>query len=579
MPEIIIVNSKQPQKITTIYITPEKILARECLIGRDESCCIVLPDSLVSRIHGKIIFQKGSYYYNDLGSRNGSRLNNQLLKINQNYPLNPSDALNLGSHLLWIKSVSEIKTNTVSFFPSQEYKPSKKTKPILTNCGNKGEITLRCVQIIPETYCVKTFRFVADPSMLFKYQPGQFLTFELESEGKTSKVCYYLSSSPSRPHTLDLTIKKYSSLDNEQHTTSNIVNNWLYDRLKIGSEVKVKSITGKFTCINNPAPKLLLISAGSGIIPLISMARWLCDTASEVDIIFCHSARSPQEIIFRTELELMAARYPNFKLAITITDSEPDLVWYGYTGQLSNAMLSIMAPDLEERNIYACGSNSFLTSIEFLLTEIDFPMQNYYQEYSGIPSTNQSCHSLAQSPVSVVNTTTLNSNTSLQQSKLDREQEQFFQFPSESGTLNFNSEKVGEKPALKLNSQSKHTGASISQSSQLRYHSLPPLAVVPTPFKPSTTEIIPFPSQPNSVATIHLTNSKQVFNCDRNKSILAAAIAEEIDLPHGCGIGVCGHCQVKKLAGDVTYDEDVDCKAGYILTCMAKPVGQVKLEV
>ncbi|AFZ36652.1 FHA domain containing protein [Stanieria cyanosphaera PCC 7437] len=577
MPEIIIVNSKQPQKITTVYITPEKMLNQECLIGREERCCIVLQDSLVSRIHGKITFKNGNYYYTDLGSRNGSRLNNELTTVNQNYPLNPSDSLNLGSHLLWMKSVSEITTNP-SPSPSipKNYMPLATIEPTSINRWSKGELIVRCVQIISETDDVKTFRFVAEPPVLFTYQPGQFVTLKLEIDGQSLKSSYSISSSPSRPHTLDITVKRVPIFADQPTAPPDLVSNWLHDQLEIGSKIKIKGPMGKFSCFNNPAPKLLFISAGSGIIPLMSMARWLCDTVSEVDMIFCHSTATPQDLMFRSELELMATRYSNFKLAVTITRPETSKAWLGYTGRLNTSMLSMIAPDFEERNVYVCGSNSFLISVRSLLEQMDFPMENYYEESCDFEREQKSAHSVAQLPISGVSTA-LSATESFLTSKVQN---------SEGCSNELNRKK-------RLEASFKSQVPRHSSSSACQPHHLPSLSILPTSAKPATTEVIPFPSPINSVAAtsspiVWLAKSGQAISYDRfapcqggdrNSSILEAAQAQNISLPHGCGMGVCGHCKVKKLSGEVVYDEEVDCEAGYVLTCLAKPVGKVRLDV
>ena len=89
MPEIIIIDTRKPQDIKTVQIAPENQLNQECLLGRDPRCCIVLDDNLASRNHGKIAFRQGNYYYSDLGSRNGSKVNNEDAQRNQEYLLKP----------------------------------------------------------------------------------------------------------------------------------------------------------------------------------------------------------------------------------------------------------------------------------------------------------------------------------------------------------------------------------------------------------------------------------------------------------------------------------------------------------
>ena len=146
---------------------------------------------------------------------------------------------------------------------------------------------------------------------------------------------------------------------------------------------------GEFTCFAKPSQKLLMISAGSGITPLMSMTRWLYDTSAECDVVFFHSARSPRDIIFRRELELMAPRLTNFRLAITTTQSELGEAWLGLSGRLTQAMLIAIAPDLWERTVYVCGPDSFMQAVKAILEGLAFPMQKYYEERLGAPKTGE----------------------------------------------------------------------------------------------------------------------------------------------------------------------------------------------
>ncbi len=137
---------------------------------------------------------------------------------------------------------------------------------------------------------------------------------------------------------------------------------------------------GDFNYFEHSHQKLLFISAGSGITPLMSMSRWLCDTNANCSVIFIYSARTQKDIIFREELELMAATYSNFQLAINLTSKDFDLNSTGKRGRLNETMLLEIAPDVVERIAYVCGSESFLESVQAMLRKLNFPMDNYYQE-------------------------------------------------------------------------------------------------------------------------------------------------------------------------------------------------------
>ncbi|NJR47603.1 MAG: FHA domain-containing protein, partial [Hyellaceae cyanobacterium CSU_1_1] len=124
MAEIIIIDTKYPQETKTIQVAPEDKINQECLIGRDSRCCIVLNDKLASRTHGKIAFRNGRHFYCDLGSRNGSKINNKNVKVNQEYLLESSDTIALGNHLLWVKAIAEEETTlAVQLTTPTQYMP------------------------------------------------------------------------------------------------------------------------------------------------------------------------------------------------------------------------------------------------------------------------------------------------------------------------------------------------------------------------------------------------------------------------------------------------------------------------
>ena len=135
-----------------------------------------------------------------------------------------------------------------------------------------------------------------------------------------------MSSSPSRPHLLEVTIKRMPG---------GLVSNWFCDHVKLGDVLTVKGPAGKFTCFNYPSNKMLFIGAGSGITPILSMSRWIADTASDVDVKLLASFKSPQDIIFRKEFEMLSARSSGFQVGITVTSGWHGTdFWTGFNGRV-----------------------------------------------------------------------------------------------------------------------------------------------------------------------------------------------------------------------------------------------------
>lgn len=356
--------------VYAVDLLPRSAHQAECLIGRHPNCDLVLDGPAVSRVHGRVLFEKGECFFTDLGSTDGSRLNNETTRVNQAYAIAPDDVIRIGEFALIVEAMELVE------------EPEAIAQ--LASKWPQSEITARCIQIIQETHDVKTFRFVAEPAVLFDFKPGQFVCITLpicDSSGKPVTRAYSISSSPSRPYSLDITVKRVESAGGG--LPLGVASNWLHDVLKVGMTLPMQGPFGAFNCVDCPGDRLLLISAGSGVTPMMAIAQWLSDSGANVDVTFIHAARSMSDIIFRQRLELLAAQHPNFKLAFTLTQSTPAVPWSGYRGRLNAALLSAICPDFAARTAFICGPAGFMSSTKALLEAAGFPMVNYFEESFG----------------------------------------------------------------------------------------------------------------------------------------------------------------------------------------------------
>ncbi|MEY4545643.1 MAG: hypothetical protein RL685_1838, partial [Pseudomonadota bacterium] len=156
---------------------------------------------------------------------------------------------------------------------------------------------LYVTEIVQDTHNVYTFRLQGDPLCRFVYWPGQFCTLVVNIDGKKVVRSYSISSSPTRPFVLEVTIKR---------VPGGLVSNWLPDHLKVGDRLEISGPKGRFCLVPGQIPKkMLFLSAGSGITPLMSMSRWLCDLSANVDVKFLNSIQAPQDLVFRGELDML----------------------------------------------------------------------------------------------------------------------------------------------------------------------------------------------------------------------------------------------------------------------------------
>jgi len=563
-------------------LEPETLLNQECLIGRHPNSGVVLDSAEVSRLHGKIFFREGNYYFVDLGSKGGSWVNSKPAQPNQSYLLQVSDVIRIGQFTLVVIEVASAQAPTLlpleqlgvpqsngdsavaAVAPEQavQNNPLSVLTPTITPSSympvammdpdqierwrTKDAIAVRCARVIEETPDAKTFCFVADPPILFTYKPGQFVTLELEINGEQVLRSYSISSTPSRPHTLEITVKRVPAPEHVPEAPRGLVSNWLHENVTVGSEIKLSGPLGKFTCFNNPCQKLLLISAGSGITPMMGMSRWIYDTASDCDVVFFHSARSPRDIIFRQELEMMSARSPNFHLVVTTTRKEPGHSWLGLTGRFSGATLQHVVPDFRDRTVYVCGPNAFMEGVKETLAGLDFPMQNYYEESFGGKKKKSSAPKPDQPKAQPV-----------------PDKPEPAQQPAGFQTLVRN---LLTPPQPQARSDTS-----------------------PVTIEPVGASALPSPVPTQSVRssnpTLVFAKSGKEVACDGEDSILDLAEQEGVKIRSSCRSGVCGTCKKRKLEGEVKMDdyelealEDSERNEGYILTCISYPLGRVVMD-
>jgi ferredoxin-NADP reductase len=228
-----------------------------------------------------------------------------------------------------------------------------------------------CAAVSDVTHDVKNFVFEPQDDRVFQFEPGQFLTLMLDVDGYRVNRCYTISSPPTRPHRIAITVKR---------VVGGPASNWLHDNLGPGSKVTAVAPLGAFTLARQPADKYLFLSAGSGITPLMSMTRTLYDLGSDADVVFVHSARTPADIVFRSELAAIESVMPNLRVVHLCENDYPSERWGGMRGRLTPEMLRTLVPDLHERVTFNCGPMPYMESVRRILGGLDYDMTRYHEE-------------------------------------------------------------------------------------------------------------------------------------------------------------------------------------------------------
>jgi ferredoxin-NADP reductase len=295
-----------------------------------------------------------------------------VVQVNEDYVLEEEDAIYIGTFLVLVEEVG--LTTEASVWDG--YHSNALTSAFAS--------TLCCVRSIAEAPHVKTFSFALEPAQFFPYKPGQFLPLSLEIDGKSRSCLCPISSSPTRP-LLEITLQRLPKADPANFDPAkgalNIISNYFFEQIEVGKSLQSFSKPqGCFTCCPDPSPKLLFIASESGIAPLMSMLRWIYDTAAPCDVILLYSVQAIQTMPFKEELEFMSTHLPYFRIVVTATQPQSGYLALGWNGEMTLELLTTIVPDLDERVAYTSGSSQFIHRVKGLLDHLSFPMQNCYEE-------------------------------------------------------------------------------------------------------------------------------------------------------------------------------------------------------
>lgn len=225
---------------------------------------------------------------------------------------------------------------------------------------------------VPVTHDVVTFVLEPTSPGTFAFLPGQFVTLVVDVDGHPVERCYTISSPPTRPHLLTVTIKRIEGGALSPH---------LHDRLSPGDRIGVRGPCGDFSIAAHPAGRYLLLSAGSGVTPTLSTLRTMADLAELDDVIVVHSARTPADLACGGELDALAATHPGLRVVWVCEDDSPGSApWSGPRGRLDADLLAAHVPDIAEREVFTCGPPGYMSATRQLLEDLHVDPSRCHEE-------------------------------------------------------------------------------------------------------------------------------------------------------------------------------------------------------
>jgi len=207
------------------------------------------------------------------------------------------------------------------------------------------ELRGRIERIEPETADAATI--VIRPGYEWEgHRPGQYLRVGIDIDGRRHWRAYSLTSDPDRSDgCISITPKNV----NEGKVSPVLVKG-----RRLGTIVGLGGVEGEFVLPDPPPEKLLFISAGSGITPIMSMLRSLDGDDEVNDVLVLHSARTRDEVIFGAQLRRLAERHEGLRLHEQHT---------GEMGRLEPKHLDELCPDWREREAFVSGPGDMLDAM------------------------------------------------------------------------------------------------------------------------------------------------------------------------------------------------------------------------
>ena len=235
-------------------------------------------------------------------------------------------------------------------------------------------MSLRVVEILPQTATAKTFSFERMDGPLPPFRAGQYVNVMADIEGVRTSRPYSISSAPMAER-LELTVRD---------KPGGFVAPHLLNKLKVGDVLETSGPAGRF--YYEPlidGKDLVFLAGGSGITPFMSMIGDMVQRQLPLKIKLLYGSRTPEDVIFKVELEKLAAAHSNFTFSLII--SEPPEGYGGLRGFLDSKLIAQLAGDITGKTFYVCGPRAMHDLCRAALREMEVPQRKIRYELYGAP--------------------------------------------------------------------------------------------------------------------------------------------------------------------------------------------------
>ncbi|MGB3617733.1 MAG: ferredoxin--NADP reductase [Catalinimonas sp.] len=253
----------------------------------------------------------------------------------------------------------------------------KQFKQLFTGKSNQP-LELPVKEVVRETPDAISIHFEAPAGLT--YRSGQFLTLIIDLNGEEVRRSYSLSSSPHTDADWVVSVKR---VDGGQ------VSNYLNDQLRAGDRLRVLPPSGQFTIDESTTPRhVVLFGGGSGITPLISLAKTLLHREPESQVSLVYANRDVDSIIFQARIHKLCDEHPHRFQVAHVLETHPgpshESLAQAYAGRIDATVLADafeqMPPRPAGTEYFVCGPEGMMQTVIAQLQELGVPKEQIRKE-------------------------------------------------------------------------------------------------------------------------------------------------------------------------------------------------------
>lgn len=295
------------------------------------------------------------------------------------------------NHGFWLKNVLPLRWKLEGYSPNtlltgswKEAKATQKAERLKHHWQ-----AYQIVKIVEESSIIKSFYLHAPANQKPSFKSGQFLTLKARVNNKEEIRTYTVSSAPA-DHYFRISVKQQG-----------VFSNFLHQQMAVGDKINVKAPMGAFTFDDRKIRPVVLISAGVGITPMISIARYVLQEgirtrAMQPLIIICSARNTKQRAFFAELNEISEASAGKIKVFWVLSQAEAHLQLgddYHYDGRLSKRLLEKFLTS-NDYDVYLCGPNAFMQDQYNSLRALGIQDAHIFTEAFGVSSLVRACNKI-----------------------------------------------------------------------------------------------------------------------------------------------------------------------------------------